>query len=298
MRNHLLPFVLSLILAFLLAAAGHAGATSHTLQIGKDTRSYHLYTPRRLAKTPALVLVLHGGGGTGLGVMRQTRQRFNKLAEREGFLVVYPDAIDKLWDMGEGTVSESFDYRRDDMRFFSQMIERITRQHGVDPDRVFATGISRGGQASFALACKRPGLIRAIAPVAMVLPDFLTDDCSRGAPLPLLLIHGTEDPLVPYDGGPITLGRKDRGSVLSAERTIALFARRNRCDGTQQVRTKGAVDVVRRTGCAAPLWLFRVNGGGHTWPSGRGGGIRWITGPVNTDIVAPDEIWRFFSQFR
>lgn len=292
-----MPYVLVLVLAFLLATPGHAGVTSHTLEIGKDTRSYHLYTPRRVAQAPALVLVLHGGGGTGRAVMRQTRHRFNKLAEQDGFLVVYPDAIDKLWDFGEGKVSNSFEYRRDDMAFLSSMIAQISANHGVDPDHVFATGISRGGQASFALACKRPGLIRAIAPVAMTLPDFLTDDCAGKAPLPVLLIHGTEDPIVPYTGGPISLGRKDRGTVLSADRTIALFAGRNHCAAGQLLSAKGEVDMIRRTGCAAPLWLYRVNGGGHSWPSGREGALRWITGPVNTDIVAPDEIWRFFSQF-
>ena len=287
-----------MILVVLAATPAGAGVTSHSMTVDSDARSYHLYVPRTLPEHPALVIVLHGGGGKGLQIMRYTRKRFNQLADEHGFVVVYPDALDGLWDFGEGTVSDALPYRRDDMKFLSLMITRLSNELQVDRARIFATGISRGGQASFALACKRPGLIRAIAPVAMPLPDFLADDCAQSMPLPMLMIHGTEDPIVPYHGGPITIGRKDRGSVLSTDQTITRFAARNRCSAVRVSEEAGEVDKIRYTACAAPVWLFRVEGGGHTWPSARRGLPKRIVGETNQDINAADEIWGFFQMFR
>lgn len=291
-------FVLSFVwLVLCLPAAAREPAEFHLRVDGMDRR-YHLFVPQGVRKHPPLVIVLHGGRGSGLQIMRYTRERFNRLAERDGFVVAYPDAIDGIWDLGEGKVSDALEMRRDDLKFLARMIERTLAGFGGDSARVYATGISRGGQAAYALACKRPGLIRAIAPVAMPLPDFLADDCAGNTPLPLLLIHGTHDPIVPYGGGPVTIGRQDRGKVLSADQTITRFAARNGCSAVRERQEVGAVDVIRYTACDAPVRLYRVGGGGHTWPSGRSGLLRLVVGPTNSDISAADEIWAFFRQIK
>ena len=289
-----------LLLCFMLfaPAAAFADLQSIATTIDGERRTYHLYTPARTQAAPPLVVVLHGGGGNGLQLMRYTRHRFNRLAEQEGFLVVYPDAADRMWDFGEGKVSQSLPTRHNDLKFLTRMIDEISRGSGIDRRRIFATGISRGGQASYFLGCKRPDLIRAIAPMTMPLPDFLADDCSRSAPMPILLMNGTKDPIVPYHGGPIRLGRKDRGNVLSTDETMNLFRTRNRCGKGAAVSSKGSVDIVRFNRCRAPTWLYRVNGGGHTWPGARKVLPRRLVGPTNTDIMATDEIWLFFRQFR
>ena len=282
-------------LLMILPIPALAGVQTHSILIDGNRRSYSLYVPKRVANAPALVIVLHGGGGTGRQIMRNTQKRFNQLAERDGFIVAYPDAIDRIWDFGEGQISLALEHPRNDLKFLTRMINQIDSQVGLNRARVFATGISRGGQAAYFLGCKRPKLIHAIAPVAMPLPGFLKDDCRGKPPLPILLINGTADPIVPYGGGQIRLGRKTRGKVLSTARTMVLFARKNHCGPGRRVTSKGAVDMIRLKGCAAPTRLFRVNGGGHTWP---GGGRSWprIVGPVNRDIDAADEIWRFFRQ--
>ncbi len=288
---------LILALLMILPFPAFAGLQTHDIQIDGERRSYTLYVPARVANAPALVIVLHGGGGTGRQIMRNTKKRFNQLAERDGFVVAYPDAIDRIWDFGEGKISNELEHRRNDLKFLTHMVNQIDGRIGLNRARVFATGISRGGQASYFLACKRPGLIRAIAPVAMPLPGFLKDDCRGKGQMPILLINGTIDPIVPYGGGQIRLGRKSRGTVLSTAQTMALFARKNRCGPGRHITSKGAVDMIRAKGCAAPTQLFRVNGGGHTWPGG-GGGMKRIVGPVNHDINAADEIWKFFQQVR
>jgi polyhydroxybutyrate depolymerase len=131
----------------------------------------------------------------------------------------------------------------------------------------------------------------------MTLPVGLSDDCATGAPLGVLLIQGTADPLVPYSGGRVTVMGRGRDTVLSADATLALFAARNRCTADSANVPIGAVDRLTWQGCAAPTRLDRVNGGGHTWPSGRHALPGWLVGPTNTDISAPDEIWAFFSGF-
>lgn len=286
-------------LCFLLLAPGTAFADlkSHAIAIDGKQRSYHLYTPARLQPSPPLLVVLHGGGGKGRQIMRYTRLRFNQLAENEGFLVVYPDAAGGTWDFGEGTVSEALRTRHNDLKFLTTMIRRISTDAGVNRRRIFATGISRGGQASYFLACKRPGLIRAIAPVAMPIPDFLVDDCRRPGPIPILVINGTDDPIVPYNGGPIRLGRRDRGTVLSTDATLELFRAKNGCGSRVAKSVNGEVDILRFRGCGAPTVLFRVNSGGHTWPGARRSLPQRIVGTTNDDIAATDEIWNFFNQF-
>lgn len=281
------------------ACAAMAGLTAGTLRHDGLERSYRLYVPDSLDRFPGarpLVLVLHGGGGSSREVRYSTRGRFDALAEADGFIVVYPDAVRHVWDTGSGDISSGLRPRRDDDGFLKALIAELARNHPVDRARVFVTGVSRGGMESYALACDNPGLIRAIAPVAMTLPAAEARDCATGAPLGFLLIHGTADPYVPYEGGRITIGRRDRDEVLSAERTMAVFARRNGCGGEVAERI-GSVDHLSLTACAVPTGLYRVNGGGHGWPGGRKVLPGGRAGKITADISSPDEIWAFFSRF-
>lgn len=282
-----------------LPAAAQAGLMSGTFRHDGLERSYRLYVPEGLSRFPGprpLVLVLHGGGGSSREVRYATRGRFDALAEENGFLVLYPDAVRRVWDTGSGEISYGLRPRRDDHGFLAALIAAVTRDHPVDRSRVFATGVSRGGMMAYALACDTPGLLRAIAPVAMPLPAAEARDCASGAPLGVLLIHGRADPYVPYGGGAINLGKRDRDRVLSTEETMAVFARRNGCDGMVAERV-GSVERRSLTGCAVPTGFDSVGGGGHGWPGGRKALPGGRAGPVNTDISAPDEIWSFFSRF-
>ncbi|MBC7141802.1 MAG: hypothetical protein H5U18_06545 [Rhodobacteraceae bacterium] len=290
----------ALILALMLAPlAARAELQSHRMVHEGTPRSFRLYVPETLARFPGprpLVLVLHGGGGSAREVRYSTRGRFDELAEAHGFLVLYPDAIGRVWDTGSGEISSRLEPRRDDAGFLGAAIAAIARDHAIDRDRVFATGVSRGGMESYARVCGAPGLIRAIAPVAMPLPEASATACAKGAPMGFLLVHGTADPFVPYAGGPINLGRRDRDGVLPAEATVAAFARRNGCAGAVSRRI-GSVRHQEGTGCKAATGFLSIGGGGHGWPGGRKVMPGGRAGPVNTDISAPDEIWAFFSRF-
>ena len=288
--------------------AFRTGMQERRFQLDGLNRSYLLYIPVSAGdgEMRPLVLVLHGGGGTARGLPRLTNRRWNALAEQFGFYLVYPNAHDRFWDFGEGRISERLEQRVDDGAYFRTLLDELQSGLAIDRDRVFATGISRGGQASYFLACRFPGQFRAIAPVVMPLPDYLEDDCRReDPPVGLALFNGTEDPLVPYDGGWITFGNDRRDMVLSTDDTVALWRARNGCrpaaDRTRIIDTADdGMQVIRNdwTSCSgAPVTLYRIEGGGHTYPSGRRSLLELVVGPVNQDINAADETWAFFSQF-
>ena len=289
-------------------AAFRSGMQERSFRIDGLDRSYLLYVPRSAGYggSRPLVLVLHGGGGTARGLPRQTNHRWNALADQFGFYLVYPNAHDRFWDFGEGRVSERLEQRVDDGAYFRTLLDELQSSLPIDRERVFATGISRGGQASYFLACRFPGRFRAIAPVVMPLPAYMEDDCrAEGPPVGLALFNGTEDPLVPYDGGWITFGRDRRDRVLSTEDTLTIWRARNGCatapDSSRIIDTADdGMRVIRNdwTNCSgAPVTLYRIEGGGHTYPSGRRSLLELVVGPVNRDISAADETWAFFSRF-
>lgn len=289
-----------LLFALLLATqSAAAGLERKSFRQDGFRRSYLEFVPDAAAPATGrpVVLVLHGGGGTARQIARETGAGFHAFAEATGAVIVYPDAVGRMWDFGEGPVSVALSPRRDDLGYFRAVIDRVLAEHRGDGARIFATGISRGGQASYFLACRLPGRIRAIAPVAMPLPDFLEDDCRAAPGVAIAVLNGTADPIVPYVGGPITVRRRERGEVLSTDATLALFRTLNGCQGAAAAERTG--QVVRREwkGCLRPTVLYRIEGGGHTWPSGSQYLPQRLVGPVNRDIDGAAVIAAFFARF-
>ncbi|MFK7926569.1 MAG: PHB depolymerase family esterase, partial [Myxococcota bacterium] len=202
-------------------------------------------------------------------------------------------------------VSEELEERVDDRSYFGAVLDDVASRVAVDERRVFVTGISRGGQASYFMACSFPDRIRAIAAVAMPLPLYMKDDCETGKPVGVTIMNGTEDPLVPYDGGTIEIGESSRDEVLSTSDSIALWADRNGCDLDEKTTSEidPADDEIRvektewRSCSGAPIVLYSLVGGGHTWPSGLQYLPEFIVGKVGRDIDGSVEAWRFFSEF-
>lgn len=280
----------------------------HSFEFQGLERSYISYAPKaadRFAGPRPLVLAIHGGAGTARNMLQLTRGRFDELADKYGFYVAYPEAFDRYWDFGEGRTSNDLEPRRDDLAYFSRVISQMETAYPIDSRRIFATGISRGGQASYFLACKLPGRIRAIAPFTMPLPAFMEDACRQGSPIPIALFNGTADPLVPYDGGIISFLGLERDRVLSTDETLALWRTRNGCsrsaDERETVNRVGDNTQVEhlswRTCSGGPVELYRIVNGGHTWPSGKQYLPRALIGNVSREIDGAEEAWRFFSRF-
>lgn len=279
------------------------------IQTVEREREYLLYIPNSLKNTnrdSPLVLVMHGGGGTARFAAREVGESLFKLAEEDGFYVIFPDAVNKVWDFGAGRISAELKERVDDRGYFVDVLDSAATRLSIDPKRVFVTGISRGGQASYYMACEFPGRIRAIAPVTMPLPVFMEKSCRNGPPVGVAIMNGTKDPLVPYDGGTITVGKKRRDDVLSTTQTIELWRQRNGCDPapTAQVtidtaRDRMSVEKTEWRDCSgAPVLLYRIVGGGHTWPGGKQYLPKFAIGRVNRDIDGAETAWSFFREFR
>jgi polyhydroxybutyrate depolymerase len=191
----------------------------------------------------------------------------------------------------------------DDIGFFSNLIDHLAATYPIDSKRVFATGISNGGFMSFALGCFLDDKIRGIAPVTATLTEAIFPRCDSKTSTTLVLFNGTEDPLVPYNGGPITVLRKKRGQITSTDATIKRWVERNDCSLPPTItvlpnKERDLTSVERRdyTGCSdgAKVTLFKINGGGHTWPGGRQYLPVILIGKVSYDIDAAEEMWRIF----
>ena len=263
--------------------------------------------PAHTDKRP-LLFVLHGGGGTNRGMVRLTKGRFNELADRDGFFVVYPQGIDKSWNDGRpDKISGAHRKGIDDVGFFRALIEYLVYEYPIDSDRIFVTGISNGGLMSFRLGCGLPDKIRAIAPVTAQIPSAIEPQCRSESTVSLAVFNGTEDPLVPYNGGQITVFRKQRGEVLSTDETIRIWQNKNRCRSETRVTefpdliADGTrVTKIESTQCAAAskVVLYRIDGGGHAWPDGRQYLPVGLIGRTSRDINACDEIWEFFRSLK
>jgi polyhydroxybutyrate depolymerase len=266
----------------------------HTLRVDKVERSYFLYAPdsHRRTASPALVLVFHGAGGRAQGFARHTG--FSAVAEREGFVVAYPQGLERRWNDGRSNGRP-----HDDVGFVRALVDTLQRELGVDPRRIYATGISNGAMFSYRLACDLPGVFAAIAPVAGALPVQLAPGCGHTMPVSVLAFQGTADRLVPYAGGGVALRR---GSVLGAERSIAFWGEIDGCAGQpsttlepDRVRDGTRVRRLEYAGCrdGRGVVLYTIEGGGHTWPGGPG--VGYIVGPVSRELDATQVIWEFFA---
>ena len=282
------------------AAAAERALAPHTMEIDGITRSYHLHVPSAVGPTPApLVLVFHGGGGTGPGTERLTR--FTALADREGFLVAFPEGVEKNWNDGrEFTSSRAHRDHVDDVAFVTALIDAIGRAHAVDPRRVYATGISNGGIFSHYLAAHLSARIAAIVPVVGGIADPPEAWLRPEQPVSVLMLQGTRDPLVPYHGGAVAFGR---GKIIDTEEAARRWAALN--GGREPVREPLPADGKDRCGGLRTIYpggrdgsevtLVRLDGGGHTWPGGAQYLPERLIGRVCRDFDATVLIWDFFK---
>lgn len=300
MRKKLVSLLLLGLVA--LSAFSQNGDTSvETVEWGGLTRSYRLHVPPERAEHPALLVVLHGGGGRAAQMERYTR--FSRLADEQGFIVVYPEGYEKGWNDGRaGEFNAATRENIDDVGFIREVVEHTARHYQVDRRRIFATGISNGGFMSSRLGAEAADLFCAIAPVVGGIPKSWSEKMQLARPLSVLIIQGTDDPLVPYAGGYVQVGRQRRGEMLSTDAALAKWRELNACspDG----RTEAIPDRDPKDGCRATrtrysgpnseVTLIKVEGGGHTWPGAAPYLPRAVVGPVCRDFDATQEIWSFF----
>ena len=277
-----------------------------TLEHDGIQRNWLAYIPAAKPPAPALVLVMHGSLGNGERMRAASRYGFDVLAERFGFIAVYPDGYENHWNDCRGGASYSANTENiDDVGFLRALVRRYEAEQGVDPARVFATGLSNGGQMAYRLGLEAPDLVAAVAAMAANLPVAGNIDCEpSGQAVAALVMNGTADPVNPYGGGLVEIGGdSSRGNVLSAVDTALYWAGLAGYDstGVKQAWPKQLEDdptSVESTLWSAagrvPVSLVTINGGGHTIPHPVFSLPR-ILGPTSHQLDGPETIWSFFE---
>lgn len=276
------------------ALNGFPGAGSYTVQqpYADVQRSYHVYIPASYdaeGEPVALVIVLHGAGGTGAGTESFTG--FDALADTEDFVVVYPNGINNAWNDNRNDPRVS---SIDDVRFISDIVTYVSGQLNIDPARVYATGYSMGGMMSYRLGCERSDLFAAVGSVASTMPVYLIDTCLNTPPIPVIVFQGTDDPVVPWTG--------IAENYLSAAQTLGFWGYHNQCANDFAVESlpngdpEDYTQVMRQqlTGCAADMVLYGIYFGGHTWPAHPISTTIQL-GATSYDVDATDQLWAFFK---
>ena len=289
--------------------AGEAGTLEHQ---GVE-RHYYLHNAGAAAAAPApLVVSLHGFRPKEKALAGRANpseiawDSLDRVASREGFSVAYPHAWLGQWALFEGLPNIALDDGRtvDDVGFIVRMIARLVDEGLADPERVYLSGFSDGAIMSYKLLCTAEAPFAAAAPAGGTMYQPHRDSCAATVPTPLMVIAGTSDRILPYDGWLFPTGRE-----LSIPETMEHFRLLHGCTGQtakllddRDSNDAGRVLEVVWTGCEVEnaVKLLRVEGGGHNWPSFEPLPEAWRgwSGTHNRDIESAEEIWAFLRQFR
>ena len=299
-RRAALAAVLAVINVPLLIAAADAIAfrstnrDTGTIISSGERRGYVLHVPSSYdpSRPTPLVVSLHGAGLWGAA--QESMSEWDRVADREGLIVVYPSATGdrgpgpKIWHVERGPALGR------DVRFIADLIDTLRARFNIDSTRIYANGLSNGGGMSFALSCTLSHRIAAVGLVssAQTMP---WNWCADSTPVPMIDMHGTSDPQVPYEGGSSWIAREPWPNQRA---WVANWARRNRCDALPR-DSAVAADVRMRaySGCArgADVVLYTIVGGGHNWPGG-GPLPEWFTGRTTRSIDGSSVMWEFFRR--
>ncbi|MBA3943734.1 MAG: hypothetical protein H0X37_04140 [Herpetosiphonaceae bacterium] len=275
---------------------------TYSLQHGNYLRTYVLHVPPSLpvGQSVPLVLVFHGAGGSGKSTEGLTN--FSAMADQQGFVVAYPDGVGHVWRAKPETTPE--DLAVDDLGFTSALIDQLSQAFQIDPNRIFASGISNGAGFSYRLACEMSSRISAIGPVAGAITGTEAAQCHPDHPVAVIDFHGTADPIINYNGGVPSIG-KSSAPLLSTPDTVALWRQIDGCPATVQNQAQPHLDPADTTSvdeqsdgpCLAGTAVnaYAIIGGGHTWPGGPQYAPVSSIGKTTHDINATSLIWSFFA---
>lgn len=285
---------------------------------GQDgrARAYLVRAPANGKPPVAIVVMLHGHTGsaeqlTGRSGKPAPYRQWNAIADREGLLLVAPQGVDgddRKAGWNDCRTDAQTNPHSDDVAFIGGIVTTLQREYRVASNRVHIVGSSNGGQMALRMAIERPEMIAAAAAIVASMPAH--SECIAPTRfVPVLFINGTEDPLMPFEGGNVANDAFQRGSVLSTPASVELWAKLSGAASSSEVTPMpdlSAEDDSRvfrethalRNGRPAVV-LYRIEGGGHLEPSREERYPHWLSrwlGAQNADIEMAEEVWAFFER--
>ena len=289
-----LPMKTILLSIFLLAATAVSAQQTINDTIMHDglQRAYILYVPASYTPGVPAPLVMNFHGYTSDSWQQMVYGNFRNIADTEGFILVHP--MGTLDQQGQAYWNSGWGGTVDDIGFTAALIDSLSSEYDINQERVYSTGMSNGGFMSYTLACELSDRIAAIASVTGTMNVTQSNTCNALHPMPVMEIHGTADPTVPYLGM--------AGSMEPISNVLDYWVGFNNCDATAISTLVPNTSLT--DGCTAEHYLYengdngvevehyKIIGGAHTWP-----GAPIAIGVTNMDISASEKIWEFFNKY-
>ena len=240
MHSHLEKSALLVVLCFLQLAGVAYGqlnnvitkATGEAQTIFHDglERNFRIHVPDQISPTPSVVIFLHGRFGTAA---QASKLGLTEVADKHGFIVVYPNGINMHWNDGRKSCPLlKRDNDVDDVGFIAALSKQVAQQYQISNERCFLFGLSNGGFMCQRLAVERPELFAATGMIGASMPQSMLDDFSPSMPVSMIFFNGTDDPIVPYSGGELTSG------------IFSNWKKRRQSNQVQNTRLESSVDSV------------------------------------------------------
>jgi polyhydroxybutyrate depolymerase len=286
MKKTLLLLILFLNFNYFTKAQDTINAT---LQHDGMERSYIIYVPESYSPDKEIPLLLCFHGYTSSNKVIMNYSNFNAIADTANFIVVYPQGTllegKTHWNVGGWTLKS----KTDDVGFVNLLLDSISDQYNIDPNKIYSTGMSNGGFMSFLLACQLSDRIAAVASIAGSMTIQTFANCNPAHPTPVLQMHGDADGTVPYQGA--------ARWTKSIEDVVGFWVDFNQLNESPEISSIPSAVAEKESevtqniyaeeeGCAT-VTHYKITDGEHTWPGAWG----------NKDVNASVEVWRFLSQY-
>ena len=271
---------------------------------GGRWRAFLLHSPLNNNEKRPLLIVLHGAGGNYYRISKFAKYtRLNRFADKQKFVVIYPVAVRKNWNDSkrEGTQDVQ---NINDVDFIKKLINLCQKKHHIDDKQVFIVGMSNGGAMAYRLSCELADKITAIAAISSFMPSALQENCKPAAAIPLLIMNGTEDPLIPMHGGHLHFRDKILGNILSVQEIIKLWSTINACQEHQQIDiapvanedTHAEKVIYQDKNNNTLIEQYIIHGGGHTWSGSKQYLPKALIGKASQAIDASEILCHFMEK--
>ena len=303
--------VYNMFVFLMFSLQAHGKLEKQTILVGNSLREYVIYIPensKHLRKIP-LLFALHGGGGKAIKMAKSTK--FHKIGEAKNWIVVYPQAMKHRfksnWNDGRVHTQKgkhavaSFD----DVGYMLTLLKHLKNIYPIDSGRIYLMGVSNGGFMAQKIAAQHTREFSAFASVIGSMSQQVVKKFSPNAKISLLIINGTKDPLVPYEGGMVKFGRNNLGYSHPIDKTVNMWVKHNNLE--LKLKKEWLANTAINDGCIIEKFSYtdasktniveflKMHGGGHTLAGSKRYLPNYLVGRTCYDIDASRYIIEFFT---